>query len=113
MLDGRIDDPDPFGHRDAPPYRLGRDRTADGQEDVRTPAQVALDADIGRAAGPGLELMEGEAMKGVHDMRRTGPLGRQPAQCPGLGAVRVDYVVAAVRQLPGERAQGPAITGRG
>ena len=112
MLDRRIDDPDPLGHGDAAPDRLRCHRAADGEEDIGAAAEVALDADIRRAPGPGLELMEREAVEGVHDMRRPGPLRRQPAQRACLGTEGVDNVVAAACQLRGEHAQGPVIAAR-
>ncbi len=59
---------------------------------VRRP-EVALDADVGAAAGPGLELVEREAVERVHDARRSGsfrrPAGRarRPSRC-GCGRRR-------------------------
>ena len=108
-VDGRIDDPHPLGRRDAPPYRLGRDGPAHGQEHVGSPPEVTLDADVGAAAGPGLELVEREAVERVHHARRASSFRGQPAQGTGLRAVRVDYVVARLRQVVGQQVQAPEI----
>ena len=93
------------------PDGLGRDSPADGQEDVGTPPEVTLDADVGARRARDWNSWNGKAVERVHDARCPGPFGRQPAERAGLRAVRVHDVVARLGQVArsaGAGTGGPA-----
>ena len=86
------DGADPLGRDQLSPDGFGGDRVAHAQAHVGDPAQPPLDRYVGPAPGCRLELVEREAVEGVHDPRNPGPVRGQPADGSGLRAVGVHHV---------------------
>jgi hypothetical protein len=68
------DGADPLRRRDPAGDSLGRHGRADGEKGVGELAGPPLDLDVRRPARPGLELMEREAVKGMHDAADLEPV---------------------------------------
>ena len=56
--------------------------------------------------------MERKAVVGVDDLADRCPVGREPAECTGFRAVRVDDVVLATHAQLGQPAQRSAVVAR-
>jgi hypothetical protein len=104
-IHGHPDGPDPIGGDQAAADGLDRHAGPDAKRNIGDAAQPALDRDVGAATAAGLELVEREAMVGVHDPRHLGAPGGQAAERPGLGSVGVCHVEPSPAQPSGQRPQ--------